>query len=155
MCNLFCGNSSVGRARPCQGRGREFESRFPLQISHSYQQECKSFKNHLPVIFKTKRLDGRVAIHRFAKPRTPVRIWFQPPLHQSIPCPGGETGRRKGLKIPRWQHHAGSIPAPGTIIKHSRAMETHWLKSSVCVSPAVTVTNTLVAPQPDLLALIS
>ncbi len=27
----FCGSSSVGRARPCQGRGREFESRFPLQ----------------------------------------------------------------------------------------------------------------------------
>ena len=27
----ICGNSSVGRARPCQGRGREFESRFPLQ----------------------------------------------------------------------------------------------------------------------------
>ena len=26
------GNSSAGRARPCQGRGREFESRFPLQI---------------------------------------------------------------------------------------------------------------------------
>ena len=26
------GNSSVGRARPCQGRGREFESRFPLQF---------------------------------------------------------------------------------------------------------------------------
>ena len=24
-------NSSVGRARPCQGRGREFESRFPLK----------------------------------------------------------------------------------------------------------------------------
>ena len=23
-------NSSVGRARPCQGRGRGFESRFPL-----------------------------------------------------------------------------------------------------------------------------
>ena len=29
---LVCGNSSVGRARPCQGRGREFESRFPLKI---------------------------------------------------------------------------------------------------------------------------
>ncbi len=28
------GNSSVGRARPCQGRGREFESRFPLQDSN-------------------------------------------------------------------------------------------------------------------------
>ena len=28
----FSGNSSVGRALPCQGRCREFESRFPLQI---------------------------------------------------------------------------------------------------------------------------
>ena len=28
-----CGNSSVGRAQPCQGWGREFESRFPLQKS--------------------------------------------------------------------------------------------------------------------------
>ena len=27
-----CGNSSVGRAQPCQGWGREFESRFPLQF---------------------------------------------------------------------------------------------------------------------------
>ena len=25
------GNSSVGRAQPCQGWGREFESRFPLK----------------------------------------------------------------------------------------------------------------------------
>ena len=28
--NSFCGNSSVGRAQPCQGWGREFEPRFPL-----------------------------------------------------------------------------------------------------------------------------
>ena len=27
-----CGNSSVGRAIPCQGIGREFESRLPLQF---------------------------------------------------------------------------------------------------------------------------
>ena len=27
---LFCGNSSVGRAQPCQGWGREFKSRLPL-----------------------------------------------------------------------------------------------------------------------------
>ena len=27
---IFCGNSSVGRAQPCQGWGREFEPRFPL-----------------------------------------------------------------------------------------------------------------------------
>ena len=28
--HYICGNSSVGRARPCQGRGREFEPRFSL-----------------------------------------------------------------------------------------------------------------------------
>jgi hypothetical protein len=32
------GNSSVGRARPCQGRGREFESRFPLQFALSHRK---------------------------------------------------------------------------------------------------------------------
>ena len=39
----FCGNSSVGRARPCQGRGREFESRFPLTVlsnmNHSFHAD--------------------------------------------------------------------------------------------------------------------
>ena len=32
---VFCGNSSVGRAQPCQGWGREFESRFPLKGLHN------------------------------------------------------------------------------------------------------------------------
>ena len=32
--NPNCGNSSVGRARPCQGRGRGFESRFPLFLNY-------------------------------------------------------------------------------------------------------------------------
>ena len=35
MTTKYCGNSSVGRARPCQGRGREFESRFPLNDNDS------------------------------------------------------------------------------------------------------------------------
>ena len=30
-----CGNSSVGRAQPCQGWGREFEPRFPLHVCPS------------------------------------------------------------------------------------------------------------------------
>ena len=33
IANPCGGNRSVGRAQPCQGWGREFESRFPLQIS--------------------------------------------------------------------------------------------------------------------------
>ena len=48
----LCGNSSVGRARPCQGRGRGFESRFPLQLMprldvpgclwYSVRHDCRS-----------------------------------------------------------------------------------------------------------------
>ena len=33
------GNSSVGRAQPCQGWGREFESRFPL----NEKSDCSDF----------------------------------------------------------------------------------------------------------------
>jgi hypothetical protein len=29
----LCGHSSVGRAQPCQGWGREFESRCPLHCN--------------------------------------------------------------------------------------------------------------------------
>ena len=53
-------------------------------------------------------------------------IFFSASLdHCRIPlrvCPGGEIGRRKGLKIPRWQHRAGSIPAPGTNIGSSNVL---------------------------------
>ena len=54
------------------------------------------------------RLGGRVVMQRPAKPWTPVRFRPQPP--KLLPtarfctvfiCPGGEIGRRKGLKIPR------------------------------------------------------
>ena len=44
-------------------------------------------------------LGGRVVMQRPAKPCTPVRFRPQPP--KCLICPGGETGRRKGLKIPR------------------------------------------------------
>ncbi len=38
-----CGNSSVGRAQPCQGWGREFESRFPLQNFKSLSRKIGAF----------------------------------------------------------------------------------------------------------------
>ena len=34
-----CGNSPVGRARPCQGRGRGFEPRLPLNILNNQATE--------------------------------------------------------------------------------------------------------------------
>lgn len=36
-CFYECGNSSAGRALPCQGKGRGFESRFPLQFLQALQ----------------------------------------------------------------------------------------------------------------------
>ncbi len=36
----------VWSKRPCQGRGREFESRFPLHFLHIYQ-----YLNHFPSIW--------------------------------------------------------------------------------------------------------
>ena len=43
-------------------------------------------------------------------------VWFKTEIYKyGIHSPDGEIGRRKGLKIPRWKHRAGSTPAPGTI----------------------------------------
>ena len=69
-----CGNSSVGRARPCQGRGREFESRFPLQIFQT-PQKTKTY-----LVFKCDPLMG---------PRPSVG---QIPI--SFPAPNFQKSRR-------------------------------------------------------------
>src|SRR5471030_1923365 len=71
-----CGNSSVGRARPCQGRGREFESRFPLILSASLGVGC-GCETH--TLF--------VSTH--SNPHSP----------SNPTCRDGGTGRHAGLKI--------------------------------------------------------
>ncbi len=38
---LVCGSSSVGRALPCQGRGRGFKSRLPLLHGRLPNDECR------------------------------------------------------------------------------------------------------------------
>ena len=66
-------------------------------------------------IAQTRRPDGRVVMQRPAKPCTPVRFRLWPPHStREGPGPGGEIGRRSGLKIRGPQGHAGSTPAPGT-----------------------------------------
>ena len=93
------GNSSVGRAQPCQGWGREFESRFPLQ----FVSPVRSLRPG--DLFRG--LSGRVVMQRPAKPCTPVRFRPQPPNAPGRPRPGhptarvAEPGRRSGLKIRR------------------------------------------------------
>ena len=38
----LCGCSSVGRARPCQGRGHEFETRHPLHFGCVHALRCRA-----------------------------------------------------------------------------------------------------------------
>ena len=96
-------NSSVGRASPCQGGGREFESRFPLHIWRHSQ----------------------AVRQRSAKPSSPVRFWVPPPYFHLSSCRGGGTGRRNGLKIRRIEISVPvrfRSPAP----KKQRACERRW-----------------------------
>ena len=50
----------------------------------------------------------------------------------------GGTGRRKGLKIPRWQHRAGSTPASGTKkhLEYSKCFfaVNNWLRIALNIS---------------------
>ena len=56
----FCGNSSVGRARPCQGRGREFESPFPLQYGAVAEWSCSGLQ------LRVRRFDSDPRLHKLA-----------------------------------------------------------------------------------------
>ena len=51
------GNSSVGRAQPCQGWGREFESRFPLQIGGMAEWLCSGLQ------IRVSRFDSGFRLH--------------------------------------------------------------------------------------------
>ena len=114
------GNSSVGRAQPCQGWGREFESRFPLQLSlRGFRRLRRGLNPAKTRARRGLRLSGRVVMQRPAKPSTPVRFRPQPPFRNlRIPellftFPGdvhilradarvAESGRRSGLDwVPR------------------------------------------------------
>ena len=80
------GSSSVGRAIPCQGIGREFETLLPLQIKKGkvlFALSLFSFPDHEGII--------------------------------ATLSPDGEIGRHKRLKISRPYGRTGSIPVPGTM----------------------------------------
>ena len=82
------GNSSVGRARPCQGRGREFKSRFPLSIRTTIEAvlfRCtpSSPAKSLTYIVKHDVEVSAALLRTVEKYRRPLRphccSWFQIP----------------------------------------------------------------------------
>src|SRR5258706_8784441 len=99
-CKITSGSSSVGRAQPCQGWGRESESRLPL-CSERYSLLVNSSLDFSAALVKN--------LHSFFSNN-------QYPLTNNFcRCPGGGTGRHAGFKI-LWTENvrAGSIPAWGT-----------------------------------------
>ena len=78
-----CGCSAVGSASPCQGEGREFESRHPLKYFYVLRRIAP-------------RWIGRVVRQRSAKPCTRVRFPYPPPCKP----PRVRTLSRKSLSAP-------------------------------------------------------
>ena len=124
-----CGNSSVGRAIPCQGIGREFEPLFPLQVFEK-GSKCFPFLSEFFGAIANRLCNGlQIRLARFdsgsrlqfsrsissgkASQSKFVRL-FCLTIH---PCPSGEIGRHIGLKIRRFVNNGrtGSIPVSGTI----------------------------------------
>src|SRR6056297_2604575 len=77
-----CENSSAGRARPCQGRGRGFESRFSLKLQRPSKRRSFFFSP-----------DGGIGRHAGLKILwTVMSVWVQVPLrvllkHGTHPSP--------------------------------------------------------------------
>ncbi len=71
MRTISCGNSSVGRAQPCQGWGREFESRFPLQIFPSAEIKKGAIAKRLctGLQIHVARFDSGSRLHCFSRYR--------------------------------------------------------------------------------------
>ena len=85
------GRSSVGRAQPCQGEGREFEPRRPLEVRGSSRTPHSWWS-------------GREARQRPAKPSTRVQI----------PSPPPRTISSAGERFPDTEEVTGSIPVSST-----------------------------------------
>ena len=103
-------SSSVGRARPCQGRGRGFESRLPLKIKKSVVSTTRFFcfisEYFSSFVFKfLKQLYSKNRI--FASHTCPYQGFGRP-------CRSGGIGRHARLKILWAFARAGSSPASGT-----------------------------------------
>ena len=58
---MKCGNSSVGRAQPCQGWGRGFESRFPLCRGNDHDASQKQGSEMCAVVLMRRTSRGRLA----------------------------------------------------------------------------------------------
>ena len=98
-----CGNSSVGRAQPCQGWGREFKSRFPLS------EQKKPFEIRTAFLFMSTSLAHPV---RTKKGRGNVAFfWLRfHALSKMISTPA--SGRARSSELSLRQQHRPRLQNP-------------------------------------------
>ena len=103
-------NSSVGRAQPCQGWGREFESRFSLNRQGTSERKSFCFSGHFigPSQSRTR------SAMRWAAPRCPVtqRLAARP-LDVRFRSIQGSQGFGHLHRGPQWHTRSGRLrPRP-------------------------------------------
>ena len=137
---MTCGNSSVGRARPCQGRGREFESRFPLQINSIGSSGCFSIKGALAkrlcsgLQIRLVRFDSGTRLHFLSRARMVesvdtrdlkslgVRaVWVQVPLRLPWETKNNQSNKQCRETTERWFFCASSLARSERISSSSRS----------------------------------
>ena len=133
---MTCGNSSVGRARPCQGRGREFESRFPLQINSIGSCGCFSIKGALAkrlcsgLQIRLVRFDSGTRLHFISRARMVesvdtrdlkslgVRaVWVQVPLRVPWETKNNQSNKQCRETTERWFFCACNLRLNSTQIR--------------------------------------
>ena len=137
---MTCGNSSVGRARPCQGRGREFESRFPLQINSIGSSGCFSIKGALAkrlcsgLQIRLVRFDSGTRLHFLSRARMVesvdtrdlkslgVRaVWVQVPLRLPWETKNNQSNKQCRETTERWFFCVSSLARSDRISSSSRS----------------------------------
>ncbi len=115
---ILSGNSSVGRAQPCQGWGRGFESRFPLQKLSVVTAFfiCRGIKS-------SEKCSGTARFFVFLSPKDEAGHEMARCIpcnlkHHRPECPDGGTGRHAGLKI-LWPEMAVRVRFPLRVLKAS------------------------------------
>ena len=96
---ILCGCSSVGRARPCHGRGHEFETRHPLHVG-CVRAKARARRRACAWPRCGPRAASRL-VHRV------IRVWAQPTW---IMCLVRLTARTPGFHL----GNTGSIPVRDT-----------------------------------------
>ncbi len=116
---ICCGNSSVGRAQPCQGWGREFESRFPLSGRSNGgmvdTKDLKSFGQKCPCEFES-RFEHTIVILLSRHVTSVTRRlfvyrakWVGRGAHVARNLPAARSWSR-GLRLRRCAHLACNLP---------------------------------------------